>query len=67
MARKASRGFDYISLDTDFVSDRKISRLRRYTNEFAPYVYITPFSVRSWATISSGTKTRCLILQRKRI
>ncbi|MBO5650390.1 MAG: DUF4373 domain-containing protein [Selenomonas sp.] len=41
MARKASRGFDYISLDTDFVSDRKISRLRRYTNEFAPYVYIT--------------------------
>ena len=40
MARIANRGFDYISIDTDFVSDSKIRRLRRRVNEFAPFVYM---------------------------
>lgn len=40
MSRSINKGLDYTSLDVTFFQDRKIRRLQRKVDEFAPLVYI---------------------------
>lgn len=40
MARPQITGLEYTRLDVDFINDRKIKRLKRLTDAYAPLVYI---------------------------